>query len=174
MKNKSMIFGAISGVCALLLILCMCLPVWGTQLLGSATETTYGLWAEFSDFSIAGIEFSSTWATIASVCTTVALAGGVLIAVLGMLSATKVGKNKLTKLLILICSLVVLVSAILATVSVICFPSVNTETIANRDTGITALVWAILIPVFSGLSGLFGVLCGVSVSKAKAKGKRKK
>ena len=174
MKTKGIIFGALTSIFSLLIIVPMCIGNWAYYLGENVSEEAVGMfydWSTISDvYEFAGETFPVFWTVLIQIAVIAALVAGVAYLVLYVLDLAKVTKPEKTAALKKFLGIVLIVAGIVVAISGIIFMITSTYTIRLGNTttgyiGAAGFYLACIFPILAGICGLLGA--------DKAKSKRK-
>ena len=152
MKNKKLIFGSISLVGLILLILPMFLNMW--KLTNSIQDGYFKIFGDYSGAQFVFENFAQFWITLVDVIAVIGLILAVAYTVLFVLEMLKIGNVKLFAKIRKMISFALLLLCVVAIISAIVCVCVN----KNKLVAITMAVGTYLLFVGLAVMGLFGLL----------------
>lgn len=176
MKTKGIIFGALTSIFSLLIIVPMCIGNWIRYVGDDMADTVGDALGMFNDWSntVTAYEafqkdFPVFWTVLIQIAVIVALVAGVAYLILYVLDLAKVTKPEKTAALKNFLSIIMLVAGIVVAISGIIFIITNALVVESVTlygfTATAGFYLACIFPILAGICGLLGA--------DKAKSKRK-
>lgn len=176
MKNKGLIFGALTSLFSLLIIIPLCIGNWASYVGDKVSEDQIGMFADWSNtakvYEAADKTFPTFWNVLIAIMAIAALVAGVAYLILYVLDLAKVTKpdktNGIKKVLawiMIACGLIALISGIIFMSASKLSVTVLTVTSTSGYTGTIGFYLAWIFPLLAGICGLLGSCTGKKSSK---------